>query len=527
MAENRVVVAGSHRDLPEGAEQVGEIDPNEEFEVTILVRRRPGATAPRAQSQVTREDFAATHGADASDLATVEAFARAHGLRVVQADAAQRTVIVAGSAAAMTAAFGVTLARYRAGQADFRGRSGTLTLPASVAPVIEAVMGLDDRPQVVPHFRVRSMAQTAALQSSFDAPQVASLYSFPTGVDGTGQTIAILELGGGYHTADLDAYFTRLGLKTPQVTSVSVDHGRNQPGNPADGEVELDIEVAGSVAPGAHLAVYFAPNTDRGFHDALSTAVHDAVRKPSVVSISWGGPESSWSQQAMAALDAALQDAAALGVTVCCASGDDGSSDRIADGLAHCDFPASSPNALACGGTKLEASGGRPVSETVWNEPADGASGGGVSDVFPPPSYQAQAGVPPSANPGGRVGRGVPDVAGDADPQTGYNVTVDGQQTVIGGTSAVAPLWAGLIALCNQALGRSAGYIHPMLYAPAAASGFTDITSGSNGAYSARAGWDACTGLGTPVGTGVLAALRAGLARGAGASGSTGPTSGR
>ncbi|HEY6378241.1 MAG TPA: S53 family peptidase, partial [Candidatus Dormibacteraeota bacterium] len=473
------------------------------------------------------EDFAATHGADPSDLATVETFAGEHGLSVVRADAAQRTVVVAGSAAAMTTAFGVTLARYRAGDAGFRGRSGTVSLPASVAAVVEAVMGLDDRPQVVPQFRVRPALQAAALQSSFDAPQVATLYSFPTGVDGTGQTIAILELGGGYHAADLDAYFSRLGLKTPQVTPVSVDHGRNQPGNPADGEVELDIEVAGSVAPGAHLAVYFAPNTDRGFLDALSTAVHDAVRKPSVVSISWGGPENAWSQQAMAALDAALQDAAALGVTVCCASGDDGSSDRVSDGLAHCDFPASSPHALACGGTKLEATGGKLVSETVWNEPADGASGGGVSDVFALPSYQAGAGVPPSANPGSRVGRGVPDVAGDADPQTGYNVTVDGQQTVIGGTSAVAPLWAGLIALCNQALGRSAGYIHPMLYAPTASRGFTDITSGSNGAYSARAGWDACTGLGTPVGTSILATLRAGLARGAGASSSAGRTPGR
>lgn len=346
------------------------------------------------------------------------------------------------------------------------------------------------------------------MPQAFDAPQLATIYSFPTGVNGAGQTIGILELGGGYTAADLDAYFSRLGLATPNVTAVSVDGGQNQPGDPADAEVELDIEVAGSIAPGAQVAVYFAPNTDRGFLDALSTAVHDTVRNPSVISISWGGPESSWSQQAMSALDSVLQDAAALAVTVCCASGDDGSSDRVADGLAHCDFPASSPHALACGGTKLEATGGALVSETVWNEPTGGASGGGISDVFAPPAYQANAGVPPSANPGGRVGRGVPDVAGDADPVTGYNVTVDGQPTVIGGTSAVAPLWAGLMALCNQALGRSAGFIHPTLYGPSAEAGFHDITSGNNGAYSARSGWDACTGLGSPVGTALLDALR-------------------
>jgi kumamolisin len=344
---------------------------------------------------------------------------------------------------------------------------------------------------------------------SFDAPQLATIYSFPTGVNGAGQTIAILELGGGYTAADLDAYFSRLGLATPQVTAVSVDGGQNQPGGPADGEVELDIEVAGSIAPGAHIAVYFAPNTDRGFLDALSKAVHDTVRNPSVISISWGGAEASWSQQAMSALDSVMQDAAALAVTVCCASGDAGSSDSVTDGLAHCDFPASSPHALACGGTKLEATGGSLVSETVWNEPTDGATGGGISDVFALPAYQTNAGVPPSANPSGRVGRGVPDVAGDADPATGYNVTVDGRPMVIGGTSAVAPLWAGLIALCNQALGRSAGFIHPMIYRPAAHSGFHDITSGNNGAYTARSGWDACTGWGSPVGTALLEALRA------------------
>jgi kumamolisin len=235
-----------------------------------------------------------------------------------------------------------------------------------------------------------------------------------------------------------------------------------------------------------------------------------APNRPSVVSISWGGPESSWTPQAMTTMDEAFQSAAALGVTVCCAAGDDGSTDGVTDGLNHVDFPASSPYALACGGTRLIASGSTISSETVWNELATdgGATGGGISDFFALPTWQAGAKVPPSANPGHRIGRGVPDVAGDADPATGYVTRVDGQPDVIGGTSAVAPLWAGLIARINQRLKTPVGYANPLLYGEAAKAGaFHDITSGNNGAYNAGQGWDACSGLGTPIGAAILSAL--------------------
>jgi kumamolisin len=283
-----------------------------------------------------------------------------------------------------------------------------------------------------------------------------------------------------------------------------VDGAANSPaGDPggADGEVLLDIEVAGAVAPGAHIAVYFAPNTDAGFVDAVTTAVHDRANAPSVVSISWGGPESTWTLQAQRALDGAFADAAALGVTVCAAAGDNGSGDGVGDGRAHADFPASSPHVLACGGTRLEPSG----AETVWNDgTSGGATGGGVSDTFDLPDWQAAAGVPPSANPGGRVGRGVPDVSGNADPQTGYRVLVDGERATIGGTSAVAPLWAALVALLNEQRGTPVGFLNPALYGSGDGA-LRDVTSGDNGlgdapAYAAGPGWDACTGLGSPDG---------------------------
>jgi kumamolisin len=371
---------------------------------------------------------------------------------------------------------------------------------------------MDDRPQARTHFRYRDRATPkAAAAVSYNPPQVAQLYNFPTTVNGAGQTIGIIELGGGYKTADLKNYFASLKITEPKVTAVLVDKAKNSPtnANSADGEVLLDIEVAGSVAPGAKIAVYFAPNTDQGFLDALTTAIHDTTHNPSVISISWGGPESTWTAQAMTAFDSAAQDGAALGVTICAACGDSGSSDGVTDGNNHVDFPASSPNVLACGGTSLQSANGAITSETVWNDGAQGgATGGGFSVQFPEPSYQTSANIKPPT--GG--GRGMPDVSGDADPQTGYNVLVDGESLVIGGTSAVAPLWSGLIALLNQSLGKPVGFLQPQIYPfvpPSSSDAFHDITQGNNGAFSAGPGWDAATGLGSPSGQNLLAALSA------------------
>jgi len=421
--------------------------------------------------------------------------------------------VLSGDAQSMSAAFGVTLKQFEHDGGTYRGRTGSISVPADLAGIVEGVFGLDNRPQAEPHFlrHQPSRRLTPLAAAAFTPPDLAKLYNFPTGLDGSGQCIGIIELGGGYRPADLNAYFTSLGLTPPKVTSVLVGHGRNQPtnANSADGEVMLDIEVAGAIAPKAKIVVYFAPNTDQGFLDAVTTAVHDKVNKPSVISISWGSAESNWTAQAMTQFDQAFQAAAAMGVTVCAAAGDNGSGDGANDGKPHVDFPASSPNVLGCGGTKLVASGNKIKSEAVWNEGADSATGGGVSGFFPLPDYQAGAHVPPVAGTT-HVGRGVPDVAADADPATGYQVRVDGQNLVFGGTSAVAPLWAGLIALMNQKLGHPVGLLNPLLYGSLAGKGLlNDVTSGNNGAYTARAGWDPCTGWGTPIGAKLTQALAA------------------
>jgi len=516
MAVNRVRVHGSERSLPAGAQVTGAADPQEQIRVTLVLRHRAPLPALRRGEHLSRSEFASRHGAHPADVEKVGEFARAHNLRVAETHQGRRSMVLEGTAADMMKAFETELKRARIGTVEYRVREGALTIPAELDGVVEGVFGLDTRPQAHPHFRRRTPAKAAAEQAvSYTPPAVAQLYQFPTAGTGTGQTIGIVELGGGYNASDLQTFFSGLQLATPSVTNVSVDGGSNQPtGDPnsADGEVALDIEVAGAVAPGANIAVYFTPNTDQGFLDAITTAIHDQTNNVTVVSISWGGAESTWTAQAMQSYDQAFQDAQVLGVSICVAAGDSGSSDGVTtDKLAHVDFPASSPNVLACGGTSLRAAKEAIQSEVVWNDGSQGgATGGGVSEVFPLPSYQSASGVPVSVNPSHFPGRGVPDVAGDADPETGYDTTVDGESSVVGGTSAVAPLWAGLIALLNQQLGKPVGFLNPLLYASGESAGFHDITSGNNGAYSAGLGWDACTGWGSPIGTALLSNLSAG-----------------
>ncbi len=519
----RKPLAGSERKPLERSRVSGKLDPEEVIRVTVVLRprapgrelslvRQLGSQLPGERSHPTKRAFERAFGSTREELAKVRAFARDSSLRILEATPAKRSVVLSGTVAQFSSAFNVSLSRYvHPEKGVYRGRVGPVYLTPELAPLVRAVLGLDNRPQARTHFRIRPAAAPGV---SYTPLQVGSLYDFPSGQDGSRQTLGILELGGGYSPTDIQTYFSDLDIAPPKVTSVSVDGASNSPtGDPngPDAEVLLDIEVAGTIAPKAQVLVYFAPNTDAGFVDAVNAALHGPQGKPAVVSISWGSAESEWTSQGIQALDQAFQDAAALGVTVCAASGDSGSSDGVNDGLAHVDYPASSQYVIGCGGTRLTAAGGKITSQVAWDDlPSGGATGGGVSDVFPLPSWQQGAGVPPSANPGGRIGRGVPDVSGDADPQTGYNVLVDGQQITVGGTSAVAPLWAGLLTLVNQGVGKPIGYINQQLYGRTSTPAFDDVVSGTNGAYDASPGWDACTGWGSPVGAKLLDLLSRG-----------------
>jgi len=522
---NKIPLPGSERQPIANARQTGPADPNATIDVTVMLRRNPqsaakfpkldtlGQNSLATRQHVTRENFAATYGAAPADLAAIRQFAESNGLQVKAEYPARRTVILTGTVANFSGAFNTQLHRYEHPSGTYRCRTGALHIPQNLSGIIEGVFGLDNRPQANTHFRLlsvdpnRKKKKAASGVGPHTPTQISTAYDYPTAANGSGFCIGILELGGGYNASDLNTFFQNLGLATPKVTAVSVDGGSNSPAgdpNSADAEVALDIEVAGAIAPASSIAVYFAPNTDQGFIDAITTAIHDTTNKPAVLSISWGGPESSWTAQAMNSLNSACEDAAALGVTICVASGDSGASDG-ASGL-NVDFPASSPAVLACGGTTLALTGEQITSETVWNEGSSGgATGGGVSQQFALPTWQQQVNVP--AGPNGKSGRGVPDVAGDADPNSGYEIFVDGQSEVVGGTSAVAPLWAALVARFSQQIGKSVGFLNPLLYTAAAEATFHDITSGNNDGYSAAKGWDPCTGWGSPDGAKLLAAL--------------------
>ena len=529
-----VQLPGSERAPLAEARPAGQLDTSERAEVTLVLRRRTDIPAEIVEGPtvLTRDELAERYGADPADVDLVRQTLTGLGLAVTAVHPATRRVKVAGTLGELSRAFGVTLQLVRSTSpgghvVTHRYREGPVYVPAALDGIVLAVLGLDTRPQFRAHFRPRA---AAARGTSYSPNQVADIYQFPAGTTGAGQTIAVIELGGGFSTSDLDAYFGGLGIPVPAISAVGVDGGSNAPGSDptgADVEVALDIDVIGAAAPGATQVVYFAPNNgDQGFVDAISEAAQ-ASPAPIAISISWGQSEDSWTAQGRAAMDAVMSDAAALGITVCVASGDNGSGDAVKDGQVHVDYPASSPHALACGGTKLLAdpSTGTISSEVVWNETAsnEGAGGGGVSDQFPLPSWQASAGVPAqaggssggsggSSGSSGSSGRGVPDVAGNADPTTGYQIYSGGQAQVVGGTSAVAPLWAALVSRLAEATGQRFGLIQPALYAgvtPGAdVAGFRDITSGNNGAYPAGPGWDACSGLGSPDGIALLTRLK-------------------
>lgn len=499
MAEDRQILVGSAHESPRGMTAIGRV-PGEE-PITVSLYLQPRGTPPKACS---RGDLQRQRKRDhAADLDAVRAFAHEAGLEIITENAARRLVQLRGQAAAIETAFGTELHHYAHAGIVCRGRRGPLRLPSSVAGRVAAVLGLDTSPVATPKF-VPHRGPTPP--AGFLPTDIASLYGFD-GADASGQCIGIIELGGGYTDADNQAAFRAMDLTVPDIVAVSVDGGENAPGaSDADGEVALDIQVAGGIAPGARLTVYFAPNTSQGFVDAITQAIHDDVNKPSALSISWGSAEDGWSQQSIAAMSAAFADAAALGLTVCAASGDSLATDGESDGQAHVDYPASDPSVLGCGGTRIMASSGAITDEVVWKSNG-GGTGGGVSTLFALPGYQKDAGVPSVQT--GKGGRGVPDVAGDADPDSGYRIVTGGRTGIIGGTSAVAPLWAAIATILNAGRQTPIGQPHVALYN--AASAFRDITSGDNKSgtigYAAKTGWDPCTGLGSPDGGRLRSAL--------------------
>jgi kumamolisin len=526
-----------------GAEEIGSVPGAETVSVLLLLRYPPSAprlkslaelsqtTAPLAAS-VSRANFAATHAASPDDVQKVKDFAQQFGLTVVDVKPAERLIRLSGNAAKVNQAFQVKLKNFRTPTLTYRSHTQPVSIPASLEGIVTGVFGLDTHPAVEP----RGLPHDLTAETDDDKPrpaasdttavlptEIAAAYDFPSGTTGKGQTIGVVELSGGFKTSTLSTYFSQHSkTPMPNIVTVNVAGGSNNPASSSASEVYLDLEVIGSVAPGATMVVYFGGTSYDAFLATVKAAVHDTTNNNSVISISWGGPEHPENTMYTNAMNEALQEAANFGTTVCASSGDDGSSDQRSnpDGLAHVNFPASSPFALCCGGTTLTLDSGKVTDEVVWNSMGN-ATGGGVSAAFPPPPYQTTAAISvTSVNPGAGPGRGVPDVAGSADRYgAGYLILIDGVSWLIasGGTSAVAPLWAALIARINEQLGRKVGFINPVIYQQnVAKNAFRNVTEGANNVsakppgYQAGPGWDACTGWGSPIGGALLAALTGG-----------------
>ena len=512
------------------------------IDVTVVLRPGTAVTAAptrgarRGRGRMSREQLASQFGASAEDIALVEQFAADHDLTVIDTSTAQRRVTLSGRCSDIEDAFQLRMHWYDHDFHPHRGFEETPAIPEELHEVVTAVLGISDKPQA--KVEVPAAAAVVATEA-MTVSNLRTLYGFPAAHRGKGEVVAVLLLGGGFYTQDIREFVTSLKLPLPEITTDGVNKRGNKPCDveTLDGyvnwinkgtkinafelmeslwtvECTQDVELIAGLAPEADILVMFAPNTDSGITNALA-AILDHPSEPTVLSISWSQTERSASDTFAAAVEEELALLAHAGVTLCCASGDRGSyNGEKAPSVA---YPASSPYALACGGTTLTTDGKSILDETVWNAPLNGqkaASGGGASARVPTPSWQSTCKVPDTGLDGG--GRGVPDVASVADPSTGALMYMGSGTVPSAGTSAAAPLWGAFIACVNSARTDPLGYVTPDLYAISAAKGSSclrPIVKGNNdidtddGTFTAHDGWNPCGGLGSPVGDGLFAEL--------------------
>jgi kumamolisin len=534
-----VVLRGSERGKDPKAVEIGKIDPSEQIVVTIGLAGPKLPTADQAVGQtLSPEEFAQQYGARQVDADRVAASLKKFGLKVEDVSLVARTMKVSGTAKAMEAAFqpGMVLMR-SAKDGDYRGRTGRLKIPAELKGVVTGVFGLDKRRMA--HRKAKSSATSAktGTLSPLTPADLEQLYNFPQG-DASGQEIAIAEFGGGYFVADVQAYCAKFRRPTPNITATAVDapaytwqqvqalpKSKKHQVLGDSFEVMMDIQIVAGLCSGADITVYFSTFDQQGWVDLLSAVL---ASPPVALSCSWGLAEEDpgWSPNAVSAIDDRLNALRILGVTTCISSGDDGSGDQINDGKAHIDFPSSSPNALCVGGTMLTGSGSSINEVTWWQKPGQragggGATGGGVSTLFPRPQWQSVR--VKSLNQGAMDGRVTPDVAALSGFPF-YDLIFAGQDAPNGGTSASAPLFAALIARISASLpaNKQRRFLTPLLYQSRCngtnlgKAAMRDISVGNNASfpqpgkgYKARTGFDATTGWGVPDGAKLLNCLSA------------------
>jgi len=498
--EEHVPIAGTHRNVwPDStfaAEMTSDADvwltawlrPKRGGDLDIAQARRLGATPPLRRTYVSREELAKQTAADPADVELLRRYCARFNIAIVQSH--WRSVVMSGPIDKLVQAFGATVAIFAdASGRHFRHRSKALHVPPEIAAILRGVFGFHQWP------RSKKLGSLQRHMTPLSAREIVARYGFPDG-DGSNQTVGILQFRGEFKAADFQRCMESQGVDAalPLVKRVDNAAVAHEIETTKDLEAALDAQIIGSLASGARIVVYEAPDDERGFLDAIRTATFDEELRPSVLSISYGWPEHLWTPVALELLNELFTVAALLGVTVLCSSGDHGA-ELDYDGNPHVVAPASSPFAHSCGGTVLSGE-----DEVAWEQ-----TGGGFSSHFEPPPWQMAAkSIAAACN--AAAGRGVPDVAAQVQP--GHRVFLDGCELAMGGTSSVAPLWAALTARINQQLGAPVGFFVPFLYQNTSGKLFRGVTSGTNGKYQACAGWNPCGGLGVPVGTAIEESLR-------------------
>jgi kumamolisin len=435
---------------------------------------------------LTKRQFAARFGRTDAEIKQLKDYLRAQGLTVGTVHSGNLLVDASGTAAQLEKAFGTKLSAWRdaASGRSFYANDTAPTLPTAIASLVSDVSGLNNRAQLH-HQTPSTVTPHNGPGGGYTPAQLKGGYNVSGTYTGSGQKIALLEFDG-FQQSNITKYDTNYSLGSPTPTVQNVDGGSGALGD-GQVEVELDIEVLHAIAPKANVTVFEGPNSDAGEVDTYQAIVDSGIP---TTSISWGAAESARTTSNINAVDAVFKAGAAEGLGFYAASGDDGSDDA-GDGGTSVDYPASDPYVTGVGGTKLTV-----TSANAWSkEVAWSGGGGGKSSVFKIPSWQTA--VQKSAGGGYRQ---VPDVSAHANPSPGVSIYSQGAWSSVGGTSAAAPEWAAFAALYNQqaaAAGKAnLGFANPALYT-ASGTGFHDITSGSNGDYSAATGWDFTTGWGS------------------------------
>lgn len=488
----RVPIPHTHRAVWPGATPVADLSTTAAY-VTAWLRPRQGgeldanyamqlgSTLPAQRAYADRAQLAEKTGADPDDVELLRRYCARFGIELVSTY--WRHVTLTGPLNKLVDAFGATAGIYELeDKRRFRHRSQSLHAPPEIAAVLRGVFGIHQWP------RSHAIGHQQSHTVPPSAKDISARYALPD-ADGSGQTIAIVQLRGEFHADDFAKcmHSQHVSAKMPivkRVDNAELKHGIE---TAKDLESAIDTQIAGALAPGAQIVIYAAPDDERGVLDAIRHAIFDDEHRPTILSISFGFPEYLWTPAALAILDDLFTVAALLGVSVFCSSGDNGA-ELDADGTPHVLAPASSPFVLACGGTQIHGDG----DEVVWPK-----TGGGFSEHRSAPPWQDH----------GQRGRGVPDVAGESVP--GYRVYFEGTALAAGGTSAVAPMWAALTARIAQRVGHNVGFFAPLLYSATGQKAFRAITSGGNDRYKAATGWNPCVGLGVPIGTEIEALLRA------------------